>query len=121
MRLKKNTRAGADTFYINRYFEVDGSGVKTKYYYFGDQRVAMRSQSVLTTLHADHLGSTVAATRSGVHELRTSTKRSAPTAAAATSTPTTGSPARSRTTRGCCTTGPATTTSCWARSSRPTR
>ncbi len=74
VRIKK-TRGGTDTFYINRYFEVDvppaeglgetGSGVKTKYYYFGDWRVAMRSLSVLTMLHSDHLGSTVAATQSG--------------------------------------------------------
>ena len=71
----RRARGGTDTFYINRYFEVDvppaerlgetGSGVKTKYYYFGDRRVAMRSLNVLTTLHADHLGSTVAATQGG--------------------------------------------------------
>ena len=74
VRIKK-TRGGTDTFYINHYFEVDvppaeglgetGSGVKTKYYYFGDRRVAMRSLNVLTALHADHLGSTVAATQGG--------------------------------------------------------
>ncbi len=45
------------TVYIGDYYEQTGSTVK-KYYYTGGQRVAMRENSTLYWLLADHLGST---------------------------------------------------------------
>jgi RHS repeat-associated protein len=44
-------------FYVGGTYEVQ-DGTVTKYYYAAGQRVAMRQNGVLTTLHSDHLGST---------------------------------------------------------------
>lgn len=64
-RVKKYTR-DATTYYIAPHYEVTVSGGQTKitkYYAFNGQRVAMRlPDGSLKYLHADHLGSTVAAT-----------------------------------------------------------
>ncbi len=51
------------TFYIGSHYEITSTGGQsaiTKYYYFGAQRVAMRTSSGVTYLHSDHLGSTSA-------------------------------------------------------------
>ncbi len=42
------------------------SVVEMIYYFFAGQRIAMKRNGVLTYLHADHLGSIVATTSSGV-------------------------------------------------------
>jgi hypothetical protein len=52
--------------YVGNYYEVAGSTVK-KYYYAGNQRVAMKSGTTLYWLLADHLGGT-AITVSGTTE-----------------------------------------------------
>jgi RHS repeat-associated protein len=45
--------------YLDDYFESDtGYTTWVRHYYFGGQRVAMRTPGGLTYLHADHLGST---------------------------------------------------------------
>ena len=62
----KKVAAGASTYYINQYFEVDSTSSHIRYYYFGGQRVAMRRAAVLTYLHNDHLGSPVVTTASGI-------------------------------------------------------
>ncbi|MBI4790951.1 MAG: hypothetical protein HY782_28305, partial [Chloroflexi bacterium] len=49
-----NARA---TYYVGNWYEVT-NGAVTKYYYFGGQRVAMRTSAGVTYLHSDHLGST---------------------------------------------------------------
>jgi RHS repeat-associated protein len=67
----KKVAAGASTYYINQYFEVDATSSHIRYYYFGGQRVAMRRAAVLTYLHADHLGSPVVTTASGVNATQT--------------------------------------------------
>ena len=46
--------------YVGNYYEVTNSITATKYYYFGAQRVAMRTSAGVTYLHGDHLGSTSA-------------------------------------------------------------
>ncbi len=48
---------GVTTYFIGGIYEVTGSTV-TKYYFAGSQRVAMRRNSTLSYLLADHLGST---------------------------------------------------------------
>ncbi|MEZ4864110.1 MAG: RHS repeat-associated core domain-containing protein [Caldilineaceae bacterium] len=45
------------TVYVDNYYEVAGSTVK-KYYYAGNQRVAMKSGTTVNWLLGDHLGST---------------------------------------------------------------
>ncbi len=50
---------GVSTFYVGNHYEVT-NGVATKYYYFGKQRVAMRTSAGVAYLHGDHLGSTSA-------------------------------------------------------------
>jgi RHS repeat-associated protein len=57
-RVKKVVGSTA-TYYIGNWYEVT-NGVATKYYYFGAQRVAMRTSAGVTYLHGDHLGSTSA-------------------------------------------------------------
>jgi RHS repeat-associated protein len=53
----KKTVNGVSTFYVGNHYEVT-NGVATKYYYFGKQRVALRSAAGVVYLHSDHLGST---------------------------------------------------------------
>ena len=45
------------TYFVGAYYEV-ANGVVTKYYYSGNQRIAMRSNGTLLVLVGDHLGST---------------------------------------------------------------
>jgi RHS repeat-associated protein len=52
---------GATTLYPFPHYEISG-GVATRYYFFNGQRIAMRTGSTLTYLHADHLGGTALAT-----------------------------------------------------------
>jgi len=61
-RVKKVAGSTA-TYYVGNYFEVT-NGVSTKYYYFGKQRVAMRTNTGVLYLHSDHLGSTSITTNS---------------------------------------------------------
>jgi len=66
----KKTVGGVSTYYVGNYYEITISPqdppLVTKYYYFGGQRVAMRTSAGVTYLHGDHLGSTsVASTSSG--------------------------------------------------------
>ncbi|MBI5653894.1 MAG: hypothetical protein HZC40_26115 [Chloroflexi bacterium] len=49
--------ATTTTYYVGNWYEVT-SGIATKYYYFGSQRVAMKVGATVTYLHGDHLGST---------------------------------------------------------------
>lgn len=49
--------ATTTTYFVGAYYEVT-SGVATKYYYAGSQRIAMRNNSGLKFLVGDHLGST---------------------------------------------------------------
>ncbi|MDE3091100.1 MAG: RHS repeat-associated core domain-containing protein, partial [Chloroflexota bacterium] len=68
-RVKKIV-GGVTTYYVGNYYEVT-SGAVTKYYYFGAQRVAMRTSAGVTYLHSDHLGSTsVAVDASGALQSR---------------------------------------------------
>ncbi|MEZ4864116.1 MAG: RHS repeat-associated core domain-containing protein [Caldilineaceae bacterium] len=53
----KGTAGGVTTVYVGNYYEVAGSTVK-KYYYAGNQRVAMKSGTTVNWLLGDHLGST---------------------------------------------------------------
>jgi len=53
----KGTVGGVTTVYVGDHYEVQGSTVR-KYYYAGAQRVAMRQNTTLYWLLADHLGST---------------------------------------------------------------
>jgi hypothetical protein len=62
----KGTIGGVTSIYIGNYYEVAGSTVK-KYYYAGNQRVAMKSGTTLYWLLSDHLGGT-AITVSGTTE-----------------------------------------------------
>ena len=55
-RVKKVVGSTA-TYYVGNWYEVTNSAA-TKYYYFGAQRVAMRTSAGVTYLHGDHLGST---------------------------------------------------------------
>jgi len=62
----KKTANGVSTFYVGNHYEVT-SGIATKYYYFGKQRVAMRvGTNPVTYLHSDHLGSTSATSGASV-------------------------------------------------------
>ena len=53
----RGTIGGVTTVYIGNIYEVQGSTIK-KYYYAGNQRVAMRDGGTLSWLLGDHLGST---------------------------------------------------------------
>ena len=53
----KGTAGGVTTVYVGNSYEVQGSTVK-KYYYGGNQRIAMRQAGALYWLLGDHLGST---------------------------------------------------------------
>jgi len=46
------------TYFVGAHYEVTGTGVITKYYYAGAQRIAMRTNGTLNYLLGDHLGST---------------------------------------------------------------
>ena len=56
-RIKKTVGA-TTTFYPFGHYEVSGTAI-TKYYFFGNKRIAMRKGTALTYLHTDHLGGTV--------------------------------------------------------------
>ncbi len=57
----ERTDSAKTTYYTGNHYEVSSTaGATTKYYYFGAQRVAMRTGSGVTYLHSDHLGSTSA-------------------------------------------------------------
>ena len=63
---------GVTTYFIGSHYEVTGSTI-TKYYFAGNQRVAMRTNTTLYYLLSDHLGSTSLTTNSSgaiVSELR---------------------------------------------------
>jgi YD repeat-containing protein len=71
----KGTVNGTTTVYVGNYFEWTGSAdTMVKYYYAGEQRVAMRQgASTVYYLLSDHLGSTsriVTSSGSGLGELR---------------------------------------------------
>jgi len=51
------TQGSSTTYFVNNYYEVT-DGVITKYYYAGNQRIAMRKNGTLTFILGDHLGST---------------------------------------------------------------
>jgi RHS repeat-associated protein len=55
---------GTTTLYPFPHYEISG-GVATRYYFFAGQRIAMRTGSTLTYLHADHLGGTALTTVGG--------------------------------------------------------
>jgi len=57
IRIKK-TIGATTTFYPFGHYEVSGTAI-TKYYFFGNKRIAMRKGTALTYLHTDHLGGTV--------------------------------------------------------------
>ncbi len=61
----KKTANGVSTFYVGNHYEVT-NGVTLKYYYFGKQRVAMRTSAGVVYLHSDHLGSTSATSGASV-------------------------------------------------------
>jgi RHS repeat-associated protein len=61
----KKVAGGTTTYYVGNHYEVT-NGVATKYYYFGKQRVAMRSVAGVIYLHSDHLGSTSATSGASV-------------------------------------------------------
>jgi len=55
----KRVADGVTTVYIGGIYELEvETGVETKYYYLGSQRVAMNQDDVVYYLHGDHLGST---------------------------------------------------------------
>jgi RHS repeat-associated protein len=56
----KKVVGSTTTYYVGNWYEVTNSSAITKYYYFGAQRVAMRTSAGVTYLHGDHLGSTSA-------------------------------------------------------------
>ncbi len=53
----KGTVGGVTSYYPNRYYEVT-DGVVKKYYYAGNQRIAIKDGGTNRTLLGDHLGST---------------------------------------------------------------
>jgi RHS repeat-associated protein len=54
---------GATTYFVGNYYEKTGTTI-TKYYYAGATRIAIRTDSTLTYLLGDHLGSTSVVTDS---------------------------------------------------------
>ncbi len=72
--LVKKVAGGQTTVYVGAHYEKNlTTGVVTKYYYLGSQRVAMRVGGTLTWIHGDHLGSaslTTNASRAVVGEMR---------------------------------------------------
>ena len=59
----KKMEGSVTTVYVGGHYEKNiSTGVVTKYYYAGSQRIAQRKGSVVYYLHADHLGSTSLAT-----------------------------------------------------------
>ncbi len=62
----KGTAGGVTSTYVGNYYEVAGSTVK-KYYYAGNQRVAINDNGTLRWLLSDHLGGT-AVTATGTTE-----------------------------------------------------
>ncbi|MBN1934150.1 MAG: hypothetical protein JW934_05780 [Anaerolineae bacterium] len=63
VRVKK-VDAGGTIYTAGEHYEVKGR-VVTKYYYFGGQRIAMKSNGVVYWLHGDHLGSASLTTNAG--------------------------------------------------------
>lgn len=62
----KVTVGNVVTAYVGNLYEVNpATGVTTTYYYFGSQRVAMRTSAGVTWLAGDHLGSTSLSMNSG--------------------------------------------------------
>jgi RHS repeat-associated protein len=59
------TSSRAIHYYVGNHYEVT-NGVATKYYYFGKQRIAMRTTAGVVYLHSDHLGSTSATSGASV-------------------------------------------------------
>ncbi|MCK5543535.1 MAG: RHS repeat-associated core domain-containing protein, partial [Desulfobacterales bacterium] len=51
----KKTENNVTTYYINKYYELEGS-TAIKYYYANGQRIAKNDEGTLTFYHADHLG-----------------------------------------------------------------
>jgi RHS repeat-associated protein len=56
-RVKSTINGTITTYFVGEHYEV-ANGVVTKYYYAGKERIAMRSNSALSYLLGDHLGST---------------------------------------------------------------
>ena len=54
----KSVVNGVTTYFVGNHYELTDTGVVTKYYYAGSQRIAMRKGTTLTYLLGDHLGST---------------------------------------------------------------
>jgi RHS repeat-associated protein len=59
MLVKREVVGGETTVYVGQHYERNvTTGQDTKYYYFGDQRVAMQQGGAVSFIHTDHLGST---------------------------------------------------------------
>ena len=57
----KKTAGGSSTFYINKYFEVEGTS-SVKYVFAGNQRIARIAGADTRYFHQDHLGSATVVT-----------------------------------------------------------
>ena len=71
-RVKSTFNGTVTTYFVGAHYEV-ANGVVTKYYYAGEQRIALRTNGTLNYLLGDHLGSTSLTTNASgqiISELR---------------------------------------------------
>ena len=124
----RKVQGGQTTVYIGDYYEKNlGTGVVTKYYYAGGQRVAERQGSTVYYFTDDHLGSTSLMTNASGGEVSRgrstipSVRRASPAARWRRTIASPASAARRRRSGRCMITGRASTRRFWDGSSRRIR